>query len=418
MATGVDAKLLKSTKFPPEFNQKVDMQKVNLQVMKKWIASKISDILGSEDDVVIELCFNLIEGSRYPDIKSLQIQLTGFLDKDTAPFCKDLWKLCLSAQTSPQGVPKELLEAKKLELIQEKMEADRAADEARRRREDNERREQEAHRLRDRDRGERGRGRGGDTWRGRRGDRDHDQRGRYGPRFDEHRSRSPGPRHRDQRDRGSFRGSARDSYVPRDKPSGGRGSGRRRPNTRSPSTSASSRSPSRSRSTERKRELSRAELIIATRGGNEGQQEVHQRGHRRPTDDQPPSGAGTPRLGVVPPVTKDDPAADPQVQHLYGAPGLWIEAPSTVRIVAVQIRGLAVAPEAAARWVIAFIEADDPQKVSLTLVTQTRSDAYSHAGRHRHRQLAVWRTTARSEDDKLELALLAAAEANHLRSFA
>ncbi|KAK2047059.1 PWI domain-containing protein [Colletotrichum somersetense] len=125
MATGVDAKLLKSTKFPPEFNQKVDMQKVNLQVMKKWIASKISDILGSEDDVVIELCFNLIEGSRYPDIKSLQIQLTGFLDKDTAPFCKDLWKLCLSAQTSPQGVPKELLEAKKLELIQEKMEADR-----------------------------------------------------------------------------------------------------------------------------------------------------------------------------------------------------------------------------------------------------------------------------------------------------
>ncbi|KAK7741278.1 hypothetical protein SLS63_000831 [Diaporthe eres] len=65
MATGVDAKLLKSTKFPPEFSQKVDMTKVNLQVMKKWIAGKISEILGSEDDVVIELCFNLIEGSRY-----------------------------------------------------------------------------------------------------------------------------------------------------------------------------------------------------------------------------------------------------------------------------------------------------------------------------------------------------------------
>jgi hypothetical protein len=36
-------------------------------------------------------------------------------------FCKDLWKLLLSAQSSPQGVPKELLEAKKLELIQEKV---------------------------------------------------------------------------------------------------------------------------------------------------------------------------------------------------------------------------------------------------------------------------------------------------------
>lgn len=56
-----------------------------------------------------------------PEIKKLQIQLTGFLEKDTPAFCKELWKLCLSAQSSPQGVPKELLEAKKLELIQEKV---------------------------------------------------------------------------------------------------------------------------------------------------------------------------------------------------------------------------------------------------------------------------------------------------------
>lgn len=37
MAATVDMKLLRATKFPPEFNQKVDMQKVNLQVMKKWV---------------------------------------------------------------------------------------------------------------------------------------------------------------------------------------------------------------------------------------------------------------------------------------------------------------------------------------------------------------------------------------------
>ncbi|KAL8850702.1 MAG: hypothetical protein Q9221_004350 [Calogaya cf. arnoldii] len=130
MATNVDAKLLKQTKFPPEFSQKVDMKKVNVEVMKKWIAGKISDILGSEDDVVVELCFNLLEGSRFPDIKVLQIQLTGFLDKDTPKFCKELWTLCLSAQSNPQGVPKELLEAKKLELIQEKIDAEKAAEEA------------------------------------------------------------------------------------------------------------------------------------------------------------------------------------------------------------------------------------------------------------------------------------------------
>lgn len=33
--------------------------------MARWIAGKISEILGNEDDVVIELCFNLIEGSRF-----------------------------------------------------------------------------------------------------------------------------------------------------------------------------------------------------------------------------------------------------------------------------------------------------------------------------------------------------------------
>lgn len=32
--------------------------------MVRWIASRISEILGNEDDVVIELVFNLIEGAR------------------------------------------------------------------------------------------------------------------------------------------------------------------------------------------------------------------------------------------------------------------------------------------------------------------------------------------------------------------
>lgn len=59
--------------------------------------------------------------AKQPDIKALQIQLTGFLDKDTPKFCKELWSLCLSGQENPQGVPKELLEAKKLELMQEKV---------------------------------------------------------------------------------------------------------------------------------------------------------------------------------------------------------------------------------------------------------------------------------------------------------
>ena len=51
----------------------------------------------------------------------LQISLGGFLDKDAPSFCLKLWQLCLSAQDSPQGIPKQLLEAKKMELINEKV---------------------------------------------------------------------------------------------------------------------------------------------------------------------------------------------------------------------------------------------------------------------------------------------------------
>jgi serine/arginine repetitive matrix protein 1 len=61
----------------------VDMTKVNIEVMKKWeilhpgfrtsltdlanrwIAGKLSELLGDEDDVIIELCFGLLETSRY-----------------------------------------------------------------------------------------------------------------------------------------------------------------------------------------------------------------------------------------------------------------------------------------------------------------------------------------------------------------
>ena len=44
MASNVDSKLLKATKFPPEFNQKVDMQKINVEVIKKFDR----DIVGQE----------------------------------------------------------------------------------------------------------------------------------------------------------------------------------------------------------------------------------------------------------------------------------------------------------------------------------------------------------------------------------
>ena len=50
MATTVDMKLLRQTKFPAEFNQKVDMKKVNLEVLKKYAAVLSSTAFIALDD--------------------------------------------------------------------------------------------------------------------------------------------------------------------------------------------------------------------------------------------------------------------------------------------------------------------------------------------------------------------------------
>uniref|UniRef100_A0A3B4A2B1 PWI domain-containing protein n=1 Tax=Periophthalmus magnuspinnatus TaxID=409849 RepID=A0A3B4A2B1_9GOBI len=54
-------KLLKQLKFAECLDKKVDMTKVNLEVIKPWITHQVTEILGFEDDVVIEFIFNQLE---------------------------------------------------------------------------------------------------------------------------------------------------------------------------------------------------------------------------------------------------------------------------------------------------------------------------------------------------------------------
>ena len=65
LTTNVDMRLLRTTKFPPEFNVKVDMTKINTAVIKKWVTDELARILQNEDDVVTELVSNIIEETRY-----------------------------------------------------------------------------------------------------------------------------------------------------------------------------------------------------------------------------------------------------------------------------------------------------------------------------------------------------------------
>jgi hypothetical protein len=121
-----ELKLMRSTKFPPTFTKKVDIRKVNMEVMKTWMAQRITDVLGMEDEVTVDFAFELVNdkaGANFnPNIKLLQIKMQGFLgDEPSAKFCQELWDLMLSAQESSLGVPSQLLEAKKAELMQERV---------------------------------------------------------------------------------------------------------------------------------------------------------------------------------------------------------------------------------------------------------------------------------------------------------
>lgn len=154
------------------------MKKVKLEVIKPWITSKpacaiwchsagdssesltstlanvaterVTELLGFEDEVVIEYVFGQLEESRvrhppleqcqqhsngvgsvpdpddvvhtqFPDAKTVQINLTGFLESKTAVFMSELWEMLVSAQSNIGGVPASILEAKKAEILAAKV---------------------------------------------------------------------------------------------------------------------------------------------------------------------------------------------------------------------------------------------------------------------------------------------------------
>ncbi|KAF3454649.1 hypothetical protein FNV43_RR05097 [Rhamnella rubrinervis] len=139
------AKLLKSQKFAPELEHLVDMTKVSMDVIRPWIANRVTELLGFEDEVLINFIYGLLDGKEVNG-KEVQISLTGFMEKNTGKFMKELWALLISAQKNASGVPQQFLDAKQEETRKKKEEADRIANEIQRKR-DKESRELEEERL-------------------------------------------------------------------------------------------------------------------------------------------------------------------------------------------------------------------------------------------------------------------------------
>ncbi|KAL3530794.1 hypothetical protein ACH5RR_010116 [Cinchona calisaya] len=145
------AKLLKSRKFAPELEHLVDMTKVKMDVMRPWIATRVTELIGFEDEVLINFIYGLLDGKEVNG-KELQISLTGFMERNTGKFMKELWLLLLSAQNNASGVPQQFLDAMEEETKKKKAESDRIANEIRRKKE-MENQEMELDRTKKMDRG-------------------------------------------------------------------------------------------------------------------------------------------------------------------------------------------------------------------------------------------------------------------------
>lgn len=112
-----EKKLMKQMKFEEVvLNTKMDWSKIKLDVLKPWISDRVAELLGIEDDVVVEFIFNQLE-AKDVDPRKMQINLTGFLNgKNARIFMGELWTLLDSAQKSESGIPQQILDQKKEEL--------------------------------------------------------------------------------------------------------------------------------------------------------------------------------------------------------------------------------------------------------------------------------------------------------------
>lgn len=111
------AKMAKNGMFSPILETKVNLKKINLDVINKWITQKIIEVVGFEDDILINLVINMLQATDI-DGRKMQLDVTGFLEKQSGAFIAELWTLLVDAQEQPSGIPSVFLQKKKDEILQ------------------------------------------------------------------------------------------------------------------------------------------------------------------------------------------------------------------------------------------------------------------------------------------------------------
>ena len=71
--------MTKEGKFAPILETKIDLKKINLDIISKWVQAKITEILGFEDEIIINLVINMLTGEVIIVISNWLAFLTKYL---------------------------------------------------------------------------------------------------------------------------------------------------------------------------------------------------------------------------------------------------------------------------------------------------------------------------------------------------
>lgn len=108
------AKMQKEGRFSAALNVKINMSKINASWLEQWVETRTAELLEREDDIVSAMILNLLRPDNSDadrivwtdkDAKRIQVEVTGFLGKQSGQFMGELWLLLASAQATPGGVP-------------------------------------------------------------------------------------------------------------------------------------------------------------------------------------------------------------------------------------------------------------------------------------------------------------------------
>ncbi|SBT34963.1 pre-mRNA splicing factor, putative [Plasmodium ovale wallikeri] len=122
-----EKKLIEKIAWPEIYNYKIDVGKINFNVVETWVNKRLIEILGFEDEILSEYCISQLKHAKEKKgtittilrLATSQLQLlnaphTG--NKKSEVFVKELLELLISNEKDEERIAKSLVESKKSEI--------------------------------------------------------------------------------------------------------------------------------------------------------------------------------------------------------------------------------------------------------------------------------------------------------------